>query len=226
MSERTLFAVSDLHVDHVENRTVVDELRPQSDGDWLIVCGDVADSPAEVEWALKILRERFERVIWTPGNHELLAGRDDPPQLRGEQRYLHLVELCARIGVTTPEDPFPIWDGAGGPAQIAPLFLLYDYSFGRNVGARTAVSESQWGRFVDREIMARFPEGLTVYTTAGQWRDRASNKIVREPSKVVQIVLPGHDDDMTRLSEIAETYKSRFKQQSVITIVRPACVSF
>jgi hypothetical protein len=31
---------------------------------------------------------------------------------------------------------------------------------------------------------------------------------------------------MTRLSEIAETYKSRFKQQSVITIVRPACVSF
>ena len=87
--------------------------------------------------------------------------------------------------------------------------------FGRNVGARTAVSESQWGRFVDREIMARFPEGLTVYTTAGQWRDRASNKIMREPSKVVQIVLPGHDDDMTRLSEIAEAYKARFKQQSV-----------
>ena len=75
-------------------------------------------------------------------------------------------------------------------------------------------------------MMARFPEGLTLYTTAGQWRDRASNKIMREPSKVVQIVLPGHDDDMTRLSEIAETYKARFKQQSVITIVRPACVSF
>ena len=54
------------------------------------------------------------------------------------------------------------------------------------------MSESQWSRFVDREIMARFPEGLTVYATAGQWRDRASNKIMREPSKVVQIVLPGH----------------------------------
>jgi 3',5'-cyclic AMP phosphodiesterase CpdA len=130
-----LFAVSDLHVDHPENREVVDGLRPQGDGDWLIVCGDVADSPGEVEWALKILCERFERVIWTPGNHELLAHRDDPPELRGERRYLHLVELCRRIGVTTPEDPFPIWDGEGGPAQIVPLFLLYDYSFGRNVGA-------------------------------------------------------------------------------------------
>jgi 3',5'-cyclic AMP phosphodiesterase CpdA len=128
-----LFAVSDLHVDHPENRAVVDELRPRGEGDWLIVCGDVADSPGDIEWALKILRERFERVIWTPGNHELLAHRDDPPGLRGEQRYLHLVERCRRIGVTTPEDPFPIWDGEGGPAQIAPLFLLYDYSFGRNV---------------------------------------------------------------------------------------------
>lgn len=130
-----LFAVSDLHVDHAENRAVVDGLRPQGEGDWLIVCGDVADQPDDVEWALKIMRERFERVIWTPGNHELLAGYDDPAELRGEQRYLHLVERCRRVGVTTPEDPFPIWDGEGGPAQIAPLFLLYDYSFGRNIGA-------------------------------------------------------------------------------------------
>ena len=89
--------------------------------------------------------------------------------------------------------------------------------FGRNIGARTAVSESQWGRFVDREITPRFPDGLTVYNAAGQWRDRASNKIMREPSKVVQIVLPGHDDDIARLNEIAEAYKARFKQQSVGT---------
>jgi len=134
-ADPTLFAVSDLHVDHAENRAVVDDLRPHSESDWLIVCGDVADSADQVEWALRLLRERFARVIWTPGNHELLAHRDDPLQLRGEERYMHLVRLCQRIGVTTPEDPFPIWDGQGGPAQIAPLFLLYDYSFGRNVGA-------------------------------------------------------------------------------------------
>ena len=135
MTCRRLFAVSDLHVDHPENRAVVDELRPSSPGDWLVVGGDVADSPDAVESALKGLCERFERVIWTPGNHELLASRDDPPRLRGELRYLDLVERCQRIGVTTPEDPYPIWDGDGGPAQIVPLFLLYDYSFGRNVGA-------------------------------------------------------------------------------------------
>jgi hypothetical protein len=110
--------------------------------------------------------------------------------------------------------------GGQKPAQVAELM------FGRNIGTRTVVNESQWVRFVDREIMPRFPEGLTVYNAAGQWRDQGSNKILREPSKVVQIVLPGRDDDIARLNEIAEIYKARFKQQSVITIVRPACVSF
>jgi hypothetical protein len=52
------------------------------------------------------------------------------------------------------------------------------------------------------------------------------NRIVREPSKVVQIVLPGQVDDIARLNEIAAVYKRRFKQHSVVMIVRPACVSF
>jgi 3',5'-cyclic AMP phosphodiesterase CpdA len=130
-----LFAVSDLHVDHPENRELVQNMRPESAADWLIVAGDVADGQAGIEWALRLLADRYERVIWVPGNHELLTYRDDSLRLRGERRYSHLVELCRRIGVTTPEDPFPLWEGLGGPVLLAPLFLLYDYSFGRNVGA-------------------------------------------------------------------------------------------
>ena len=103
---------------------------------------------------------------------------------------------------------------------------MAELMFGRNIGRRLAVNEADWSRFVDREIISRFPSGLTMFNAAGEWRDEATKKIMREPSKVVQIVLPGNDDDMTRLNEIAETYKARFKQQSVITIVRPACVSF
>ncbi len=130
-----LFAVSDLHVDHAENRELVQAMHPDSPGDWLVVCGDVADDRAGVEWALGVLAERYARVIWVPGNHELLTYGDDPLELRGERRYLDLVETCRGIGVLTPEDPFPLWEGPGGPALLAPLFLLYDYSFGRNVGA-------------------------------------------------------------------------------------------
>ena len=108
--------------------------------------------------------------------------------------------------------------GGQRPTQVAELM------FGRNIGRRIGVSEGDFGRFVDREIMSRFPNGLTVFNAAGQWREQA--KIVREPSKVVQIVLPGQVDDTARLNEIVEAYKTRFKQQSVVMIVRPACVSF
>lgn len=124
-----LSAVSDLHVRYPENRTVVEGLHPASDGDWLIVAGDVADRPDDVEWALRLLRERFARVLWTPGNHELWTRTRDPLTLRGEARYRHLVALCRRLDVLTPEDPFPVWDGPGGPAVVAPLFTLYDYTF-------------------------------------------------------------------------------------------------
>jgi 3',5'-cyclic AMP phosphodiesterase CpdA len=130
-----LLAIGDLHVEHPENREIVSLIEPESDADWLIVCGDVADRVEDVEWALRSLRERFATVVWVPGNHELLTQRDDLSGLRGERRYLHLVELCRKLGVITPEDPYPVWDGPGGPARVVPLFLLYDYSFGSNVGA-------------------------------------------------------------------------------------------
>jgi 3',5'-cyclic AMP phosphodiesterase CpdA len=125
----SLLAVSDLHVRHPENRAVVEGLAPASDGDWLIVAGDVAEQVDDVAWALRLLRERFARVLWTPGNHELWTRSKDPVPLRGDARYRHLVDVARDLGVDTPEDPFPVWEGPGGPAVVAPLFLLYDYSF-------------------------------------------------------------------------------------------------
>jgi Protein of unknown function (DUF3574) len=110
--------------------------------------------------------------------------------------------------------------GGQRPTQVAELM------FGRNIGSRLGVQEAEWSRFVDREIISRFPNGLTVLNAGGQWRDEATKKIVREPSKLVQIVLPGQVEDIARLNEIVAAYKRHFKQQSVVMIVRPACVSF
>jgi hypothetical protein len=126
-----LLAVSDLHVAFPENRKVVENLRPASATDWLLVAGDVGELFADIEWALRTLSERFATVVWTPGNHELWTHPRDAVRLRGEERYTHLVKLCRNLGVITPEDPYRVWDGADGPVTIAPLYLLYDYTFRR-----------------------------------------------------------------------------------------------
>jgi len=135
-SARTLFATSDVHVRHPDNRAVVEAMRPTGDDDWLLVVGDVAEDVAEIRWALELLASRFAQVVWVPGNHELWTPSRDPVQLRGVARYWHLVDLCRGLGVLTPEDPYPVWDGPGGPLVIAPLFLLYDYTF-RPAGTST-----------------------------------------------------------------------------------------
>ena len=129
VSEGSLFAVSDLHVSYAQNRQIVDALTPESDDDWLIVAGDVGETFGDIEKTLRLLRERYATVIWAPGNHELWTVRDDPVQLRGVERYDALVQMCRDNGVVTPEDEFAVWEGAGGPVTVVPLFQLYDYSW-------------------------------------------------------------------------------------------------
>jgi hypothetical protein len=124
-----LLAISDLHVAHPRNRELVAGLRSESGQDWLIVAGDVAERIDDVAWALELLSQRFARVIWTPGNHELWTVPKDSMPLRGAERYDTLVDICRGLGVVTPEDPYPVWSGPAGDVLIAPLFLMYDYSF-------------------------------------------------------------------------------------------------
>ncbi|MCB9781333.1 MAG: metallophosphoesterase [Alphaproteobacteria bacterium] len=127
MSPR-LLAISDLHVGSRRNQDALQHLPPPSD-DWLIVAGDVGESLSQLAWTWDRLVPRFGRVLWVPGNHELWSLADSDRHLRGEARYDALVELCRAHGVLTPEDPWALFEGQGGPARIALCFTLYDYSF-------------------------------------------------------------------------------------------------
>ena len=128
-AERALYAVSDLHASIPANRDLVEGIRPGTDDDWLVVAGDVAEHADEIAETLGLLARRFAKVVWVPGNHELWTSPGDNVPLRGVARYRHLVGLCRELGVLTPEDPYPVWDGPGGPVTVAPLFVLYDYTF-------------------------------------------------------------------------------------------------
>ena len=98
--------------------------------------------------------------------------------------------------------------------------------FGRNIDGRHGVTEKAWARFLAEEITPRFPDGLTVYDAAGQYRENPAAKIVRERSKIVMILVEGGDPAMQRIDQIVGAYKKRFRQKSVGVVIKPACVSF
>jgi len=121
-----LHAISDLHLGADANRKALLRMTNHGD-DWLILAGDIGETEAHLEFAFDVLQTRFRQLIWVPGNHELWTlTRND---LRGEEKYCGLVSLCRRRGVLTPEDPYVEWIGDGPAHLIAPLFLLYDYTF-------------------------------------------------------------------------------------------------
>ncbi|MET0605532.1 MAG: DUF3574 domain-containing protein [Beijerinckiaceae bacterium] len=109
----------------------------------------------------------------------------------------------------------------GGDAKVRA-----EIYFGRNIGDTIGVSEAAFRRFIDEEATPRFPDGFTILDGWGQYRDQARNRIAREPSKVLVIVLADEARDAPRLHEIAEAYKKRFRQQSVGIVTQRACAAF
>ncbi|MDY7091351.1 MAG: metallophosphoesterase [Acidobacteriota bacterium] len=126
-----LWAISDLHIANRSNREALTEM-PAFPEDWLIIAGDVGETEGQLRFALSELSSRFRQLVWVPGNHDLWSLHHDPSPLRGEEKYRRLVDICRSFGVLTPEDPYARWPGVtedGRSYRIAPLFLLYDYSF-------------------------------------------------------------------------------------------------
>ena len=122
-----LLALSDLHVGYAVNREALAALAPCPD-DWLILGGDLGETGDHLRFVFDALVPRFRQLVWVPGNHELWTSREQGQLLGGLAKYEHLVALCRSYGVLTPEDPYLVWTGEGGPHLLVPMLLLYDYS--------------------------------------------------------------------------------------------------
>jgi predicted phosphodiesterase len=118
-----VFALSDIHVDYDANARWIGNLSTEDyTEDWLILAGDVTDVLGSLAWCMGVLAERFHKVLFVPGNHELWVIRDDAPG-----NSLEKLEKVAAVASAAGVSMRP----AHGPGiSIYPLLGWYDYSFG------------------------------------------------------------------------------------------------
>lgn len=121
-----LYAIADIHLSFPGNRDAWSVLTPHPN-DGLILCGDLGESIDHLKLAFEKATKCFDAVWWVPGNHELYT--TSKTGTRGEDKYNECVETARQFRVFSPEDDFVLWEGQGGPAVVAPIFTLYDYSF-------------------------------------------------------------------------------------------------
>ncbi len=91
---------------------------------------------------------------------------------------------------------------------------------------RGHASEARWRQFLAKEVTPRFPDGLTVYETIGQWRDPQTATIGRERSRVLRIIVSPAGAVRDKVAAVAEAYKKQFRQKSVGVLTREVCAAF
>jgi hypothetical protein len=124
----------------------------------------------------------------------------------------------------------PISRAAGPPARPRPISI-------QEVWARTelyfgserpggVVSKPEFMQFVDYEVTPRFPDGLTVLTGYGQFRNSAGI-LVKERSRVLILFYPVQTEEANKkIQEIREAYKKAFQQESVLRVDSFSLISF
>lgn len=108
------------------------------------------------------------------------------------------------------------------PAEVMSRLELL-FGMGRKGGGE--VSEDEWRAFLDAEVTPRFPDGLTVLTGYGQWRN-AAGALVKETSRVLVIWAKPAPDVQASIEAIRTAWKTRFQQESVMRVDSASCVSF
>lgn len=131
--------------------------------------------------------------------------------------WLLLGLLLALPGVARADCPGGL---PGDPAVTVQLF------FGRNIKGGGTVDEAAWKDFLAVSVTPRFPAGLTVLDGYGQWRQRATGRVIAEPSTIVLIVTEPSSENWAKFQAVRDDYKKRFSQESVGLVSNQACASW
>ena len=99
----------------------------------------------------------------------------------------------------------------GAPHETVELY------FGLDIANREEdVSKEEWDTFVDEFIVTTFPKGFSVADLNGAGYDEDDHAIWHEASKRVTAIVPVSDETTARVQTLADEYRVRFQQHSVL----------
>jgi Protein of unknown function (DUF3574) len=87
------------------------------------------------------------------------------------------------------------------------------------------VNNAEFQRFLDREVTPRFPDGFTVISGRGQFKD-ARGAILQERSKLLILLYPIVANSDRQIEQIRKAYITAFQQQSVLRADNLSCAAF
>lgn len=86
------------------------------------------------------------------------------------------------------------------------------------------VTGEAFKEFLDDVVTKWFPNGFTVLSGSGVWKDTDTEELVFESTRVIEVA-HGYDA-LPNVGIVAHAYKNRFDQQAVMVSTTEACVSF
>jgi hypothetical protein len=89
----------------------------------------------------------------------------------------------------------------------------------------TDVNNTEFQQFLDREVTPRFPDGFTVISGQGQFKD-ARGVILQERSKLLILLYPIAANSNQQIEQIRKAYITAFQQQSVLRADNLSCAAF
>ncbi|MCP4715748.1 MAG: metallophosphoesterase, partial [Deltaproteobacteria bacterium] len=116
-----IFALSDIHADYSENMEWVSGLSAVDfTDDVLLLAGDISHKLDLLKWTLELLRSKFARLFFVPGNHDLwVRGNGCADSI---EKYRIIMATCAEMDVLTR--PTQLGSSGGGP-WVVPLASWY-----------------------------------------------------------------------------------------------------
>ena len=131
--------------------------------------------------------------------------------LKMKKRLLILQMVLLLAGCLTPP---------GGQS-----WMRSEVYFGLSKPDGSLITTERWEEFVSQVVTPRFPAGLSIVSTVGQWRN-SRGEIEHEASKLMVLVHPRSREIDLKIDEIREDYRRRFNQEAVMKVATAVRVSF